>query len=107
MSVALAVLAEAQKEFEAELALNPGDAAAEYEVGTILQARQKGADAVPHFERAAALYPRAQSPLLALSQLSRRAGDRPAAQRELRILAELPEDERQREDPWWNYYDVR
>lgn len=59
------------------------------------------------FERAASLYPRAQSPRLALSQLSRRTGDRPGAQRELRVLADLPADERQREDPWWNYYNVR
>jgi len=60
-----------------------------------------------HFERAAALYPHAQSPRLALSQLSRRAGDRGGAQREVRVLAELPEGERRREDPWWNYFEVR
>jgi len=59
------------------------------------------------FERAASLYPRAQSPRLALSQLSRRTGDRPGAQRELQALADLPADERQREDPWWHYYNVR
>ncbi|MSO57133.1 MAG: hypothetical protein EXQ55_09495 [Acidobacteria bacterium] len=59
------------------------------------------------FERAAGLYPRAQSPRLALSQLSRRTGDRPGAQRELQALADLPTDERQREDPWWRYYDIR
>lgn len=71
------------------------------------EAMGNSAEARARFERAARLYPRAQSPRLALSQLSRRAGDRPGAQRELRILADLPEDERQREDPWWNYYDVR
>jgi hypothetical protein len=59
------------------------------------------------FEHAASLYPRAQSPRIALSQLSRRAGDRAGVQRELRALAALPSDERQREDPWWNYYDGR
>ena len=59
------------------------------------------------YERAAALFPRAQSPRLALSQLARRAGDRRAAQRELGELAELPADESQREDPWWDYYDVQ
>ena len=33
--------------------------------------------------------------------------DRAAAQRELQFLADLPDDERRREDPWWLYYDVR
>jgi len=59
------------------------------------------------YERAASLFPRAQSPRLALSQLARRAGDRRAAQRELTVLAGLPADEREREDPWWEYYDVQ
>jgi tetratricopeptide (TPR) repeat protein len=59
------------------------------------------------FEHAASLYPRAQSPRIALSQLSRRAGDRAGAQRELRILAEIPANRREREDPWWDYYDIR
>ena len=58
------------------------------------------------FERAAALYPNAQSPRLALSQIARRAGDRRAAQRELQVIAKLPDDERRREDPWWSYYDA-
>ena len=48
-------LALAQREFEAELALNSGDAAAEYEVGQILLARQQTAEAVQHFERAVEL----------------------------------------------------
>ncbi len=59
------------------------------------------------FERASALYPNAQSPRLALSQIARRAGDRAAAQRQLQALAKLPDDEHRREDPWWLYYDVR
>jgi tetratricopeptide (TPR) repeat protein len=59
------------------------------------------------YERAADLFPRAQSPRLALSQLARRTGDRRAAQRQLAELAGLPADERQREDPWWDYYDVQ
>lgn len=48
-------LKEARKEFEAELALNPSDAVAEYEIGKILQAEQNPAAAAPHFEKAAAL----------------------------------------------------
>jgi hypothetical protein len=59
------------------------------------------------FERASALYPNAQSPRLALSQIARRAGDRAAAQRQLQALAKLSDDEHRREDPWWLYYDVR
>jgi tetratricopeptide (TPR) repeat protein len=59
------------------------------------------------FARASALYPNAQSPLLALSQIARRTGDRATAQRELQTIAKLPDDERRREDPWWFYYDVR
>lgn len=59
------------------------------------------------FERASFLYPNAQSPRLALSQIARRAGDRASAQRELQAIAALPYDERRREDPWWIYYEVR
>jgi tetratricopeptide (TPR) repeat protein len=65
------------------------------------------AEARTHYEHAASLYPRAQSPRLALSQISRRFGDRAGAQRELGVLADLPVDEGRREDPWWNYYDYR
>ena len=59
------------------------------------------------FERAAALYPKAQSPRLALSQIARRSGNRAAAQRELQAIAALSDDEQRREDPWWLYYNVR
>jgi tetratricopeptide (TPR) repeat protein len=59
------------------------------------------------FARASELYPNAQSPRLALSQLARRAGNRQAAQRELQALAALPDDERRREDPWWFYFNAR
>ena len=59
------------------------------------------------FEHASVLYPNAQSPRLALSQIARRTGDRGAAQRELQVIAKLPDDERRREDPWWFYYDAR
>jgi len=80
---------------------------AELFLGSQEEALGHNAQARARFEQAASLYPRAQSPRIALSQLLRRTGDRSGAQRELRVLAELPEDERQREDPWWNYYDVR
>jgi tetratricopeptide (TPR) repeat protein len=50
-------LAQARKEFEAELSLNPGDAVAEYEIGQILLTGGDSAGAVTRFERAAALDP--------------------------------------------------
>src|SRR5688572_4574250 len=59
------------------------------------------------YARASALFPNAQSPRLALSQIARRAGNRAAAQRELQALAALSPDSQRREDPWWLYYDVR
>jgi hypothetical protein len=70
------------------------------------EARGQHESARTAFERASALYPNAQSPRLALSQISRRTGNRAAAQRELQMIAKLPADERKREDPWWDYYDV-
>ncbi len=57
------------------------------------------------FGRASALYPRAQSPHLALSQLAWRTGDRPGALRAIQPVLALPADEDQRADPWWDYYD--
>jgi tetratricopeptide (TPR) repeat protein len=56
------------------------------------------------FERAAALYPTAQSPLLALGDLFRRAGNRTAALEALRRLQALPADPAPREDPWTDYF---
>ena len=57
------------------------------------------------YERAAELFPRAQSPLLALSQLARRHGDRGGALRAMDRLFALPDEERHEyDDPWWSYY---
>ena len=50
-------LALAKKEFEAELALNPDDAVAEYQVAQILQTRGETEPAAARFERAIALRP--------------------------------------------------
>jgi tetratricopeptide (TPR) repeat protein len=55
------------------------------------------------FERAADLYPAAQSPLLALSALARRRGDRVAALRALQEVFELPAINRVEDEPWWLY----
>jgi tetratricopeptide (TPR) repeat protein len=57
------------------------------------------------YEQAAALAPNAQSPLLALSQLARRSGNRPDALRAIERLFALPSDGRATQhDPWWSYY---
>ena len=50
-------LAAARKEFEAELALNPGDAAAEFQIGQIASAAAKMDEALPHFQKALELSP--------------------------------------------------
>lgn len=73
-------------------------------LGRAEDARGNDSAARTAFERASALYPRAQSPRLALSQMARRMGDRAAAQHQLQAIAKLPDDERRREDPWWLYY---
>jgi tetratricopeptide (TPR) repeat protein len=62
-------LKEARKEFAAELALNPSDAVAEFEIGKILQAEQNAAAAAPHFEKAAALDPNFAEALVELAKL--------------------------------------
>jgi tetratricopeptide (TPR) repeat protein len=56
------------------------------------------------FERAAALFPKAQSPLLGLSELSRRQGDRRGALDAMQKVFELPPLEDERVDPWWGYH---
>jgi tetratricopeptide (TPR) repeat protein len=76
-------------------------------LGRSYEALRKYDEARSSLDRAAALYPNAQTPRLALSHIERRTGNRAAAQRQLHMLARLPIDERQREDPWWGYYDIR
>jgi tetratricopeptide (TPR) repeat protein len=57
------------------------------------------------FERAAALFPTAQSPLLALSDLHRASGNRAAALQALQRLEKLPAEIDAREDPWRKYHE--
>ena len=60
------------------------------------------------YEHAAERFPRAQSPLVSLSQLARRAGDRAGALRAMDRVFALTEDERREtDDPWWRYYLVQ
>jgi tetratricopeptide (TPR) repeat protein len=56
------------------------------------------------YAAANALFPDAQSPLIALSQLARRRGDRAGALAPIRQLFELPHEALEREDPWWSYH---
>lgn len=56
------------------------------------------------FVRAGALYPRAQSPHLALALLARAHGDRPAMLHAMKAVFALPPNEKDREDPWWEYH---
>jgi tetratricopeptide (TPR) repeat protein len=59
----------ALKEFQAELALNPHDAVAEYQVAQIFQAQGKASQASAGFERAIALDPKFAEALVALGKL--------------------------------------
>jgi tetratricopeptide (TPR) repeat protein len=56
------------------------------------------------FERASALFPAAQSPLLALGRLAFHDGDPRRAEAALAPLFALGDDEVKRLDPWWDYY---
>jgi tetratricopeptide (TPR) repeat protein len=56
------------------------------------------------YGRAAALFPRAQSPKLALSQMANRAGDRRLALDAIRSVLGPPADQFDRVDPWWTYH---
>jgi len=62
-------LSAARQEFEAELALNPTDAVAEYEIGQISLTQQKSRDALGHLERAVQLNERFPEALIALAKL--------------------------------------
>jgi tetratricopeptide (TPR) repeat protein len=62
-------LSQARKEFEAELALNPGDAAAEFQIGQILNAQNQPAAALPHFAKALELSPDFAEAALAVGKI--------------------------------------
>jgi tetratricopeptide (TPR) repeat protein len=72
-------------------------------LGQAEEARGKHEEARQAYERAAALFPLAQSPLLALGALADRTGDRPAAARLASTLWSLPAGLDRRHDPWWDY----
>jgi tetratricopeptide (TPR) repeat protein len=88
-------------------ALSAADPLTKYYVWLFLgveeQSLGRTAAARESFDKAVALYPRAQSPYLALSQLARRHGDQAGALRAIHHVLELSADDREREDPWWTY----
>jgi Flp pilus assembly protein TadD len=59
------------------------------------------------YQRAAALFPRAQSPALALSALYARRSDRGAARTAIGPVFDLPVHAEDRDDPWWHYRTVQ
>ena len=59
------------------------------------------------YERASAMYPTAQSPRLALSELARRAGHRDEALGEIGRVFALPPGGARDADPWWIYHYVQ
>ena len=74
-------------------------------LGQASEATQKLDEARDAYNRATAMFPHAQSPLLALLRLAReRADDADAKGLSLRITL-LPPHEQYRLDPWWDYFD--
>jgi len=68
-----ASMAEARREFEAALALNPGDAVAEYQVGQILLAEGNPAGAATRLEKAVSLNPDFPEALVGLARINSEA----------------------------------
>jgi len=57
-----------------------------------------------HYQQASMLYPKAQSPLLALALLARQLGDRTGAQDAMQQVLALPAGRETADDPWLRYY---
>lgn len=72
-------------------------------LGNELAMLRRNAEACEQFERAARLFPAAQSPLLALSHLARSSGDSESALRAIQEVFSLPAANSQLSDPWWDY----
>jgi tetratricopeptide (TPR) repeat protein len=73
-------------------------------LGEVEQALGRHDAALAAFRLAATLYPRAQSPHLALSALALEYDDRSGAVAELQHLVQLPAEASRRFDPWWTYH---
>ena len=85
-----------------------GDEELEYDgelfIGAAYESLGRYDEAAAAYEDAASRVPSAQSPLIALSQLARRRGDRGGALAAMARLFALPmPDDGDRRDPWWFY----
>ena len=85
-----------------------GDEELEYDgelfIGAAYEGLGRYGEAAAAYEQAASRFPGAQSPLIALSQLARRRGDRTAALAAMARLFALPSPaDGDRQDPWWTY----
>jgi VWFA-related protein len=76
---------------------------AELLTGSIDEAGRRFDAALESYERAAALHPGAQTPLVALSHLARLAGRRSDAVGYIDRITTLPASPDRRNDPWWRY----
>lgn len=72
-------------------------------LGREYAALSRRSEARDQYERAAMLYPTAQSPLLALSQLARSGNDLEGALLSLKRAFALPRKDPWKDDPWWVY----
>jgi len=72
-------------------------------LGNELAALNRGKEAGVQFEKAAGLYPKAQAPLLSLSQLALNSGDYGNAFVRGEEIFTRPVEEDGSEEPWWNY----
>jgi hypothetical protein len=85
-----------------------GDEELEYDgelfIGAAYEALGRYDEAAAAYEDAASRFPNAQSPLIALSQLARRRGDRTGALAAIARMFALPmPEDGDRRDPWWFY----
>ena len=99
--------AEAATELQQVLAATP-DRPHEYLallfLGRAQEARARTDEARRYYQRAADLYPAAQSPRLALSRLAQHSGDRAGAQNAVRLLSARSNPAQY--DPWWDFYEA-
>jgi tetratricopeptide (TPR) repeat protein len=98
---------EAAAELAIALAAKPEGLVAFYArlfAGRAAQARGKIEDAVAHYQEAGALFPWAQSALLAQSQAALLAADTAGATEPIQRLEQLAVPLAKRQDPWWIYH---
>jgi tetratricopeptide (TPR) repeat protein len=72
-------------------------------LGRAEESRGNDAEAHAAYTRAAMLFPRAQSPQLALADLKWRGADQEGALSGLRALFAMPDTASRDADPWWLY----